>query len=227
MKFAKLFYLALKPFEIAIPFQIKNRIKHSSLIEWYHKPATHQGIKKRILFLEQFLPKNGIGAELGVYKGDFSPFLLKHTNAKKLYLVDPWFYHKGGHWDWGNGNRSTVDALIKILRAFKKEIEDGRIIIQVGWDTQVLTTFPDQYFDWVYVDTSHTYEQTKKELQILTRKVKGNGVIAGDDWWPDPNHRHHGVYKAVREFEASTNYRIIYPHNPDLSNDQQWAINKS
>src|SRR5205823_5195733 len=64
---------------------------------------------RRIPFIEEILPKNGIGAELGVFKGYFSPLLLHHTQARVLHLIDPW-YLLCGEWSWGGGKRSTVDA---------------------------------------------------------------------------------------------------------------------
>src|ERR1700761_4356532 len=36
------------------------------------------------------MPKNGIGAEIGVWKGEFSEQLLKGTQPQTLYLIDPW-----------------------------------------------------------------------------------------------------------------------------------------
>ncbi|MBW4611968.1 MAG: class I SAM-dependent methyltransferase [Desmonostoc vinosum HA7617-LM4] len=203
--------------------QVKNMLKKTPLIRWEYIDQNIEVRKKqyRIQFIEQFLPKNGIGAELGVFKGHLSPILLEYTNAKKLHLVDPWYTFKP-LWQWASGNKSTVDGLIKVLRSFKKELEDGRIVVHVGDDLQVLPTFPDKYFDWVYIDTSHAYEQTKQELQILASKVKDDGVIAGDDWQPDTSHRHHGVCKAVNEFIVSEKYEIIYSNEHNL----QWAIKK-
>jgi Methyltransferase domain len=174
---------------------------------------------RRIEFVENVLPKDGIGAELGVYKGQFSPILLNRSRAAKLHLIDPWYFLTA-HWNWGFGNRSTVDAVVNILRSFKKEIEAGRVAVHVGDDRVVLATFPDHYFDWVYIDSSHSYEHTCDELQILRTKVKEAGVIAGDDWVPDPAHWHHGVCKAVIEFIASGEYRVIHSDESTL----QWAI---
>jgi hypothetical protein len=203
--------------------QIQKLINNSPIfVKYVAQLALQRRANSRIPFVKQVLPKNGIGAELGVMKGYFSPILLKQTNALKLHLIDPWYFITG-NWGWAGGNQSTVDALIKILKFFKKELENGRILIHVDYDLQVLSTFPDQYFDWVYIDSSHAYEQTKRELQILTSKVKDSGVIAGDDWHPNQNHRHHGVYKAVNEFIASEKYRIIYSNRDNL----QWAIKKS
>ena len=63
------------------------------------------------------------------------------------------------------------------------------------------------------------YDHTMKELQLLIRKVKPGGVIAGDDWQPEPDHPHHGVCRAVREFEADGELEIRYASG----DDHQWA----
>jgi hypothetical protein len=202
---------------------IKQAIKKTAFYKWYvdRRDALDEqrSNQPRALFVDHILPKNGIGAELGVFKGEFSATLMDRTSARQLHLIDPWYFLTA-YWHWGSGDRSTVHALIKILQRFEKDIEGGRVRVHVGDDRQILTFFPDQYFDWVYMDSSHLYEHTRDELQILTSKVKADGVIAGDDWQPDPSHRHHGVYKAVSELVASGKYEIVYAD----SNDRQWAI---
>jgi hypothetical protein len=202
---------------------IKQRIKRTALYGWHveRRAARRErdANKLRAVFVDQVLPKNAIGAELGVFKGQFSPILLERTSPTRLHLIDPWYFLTA-HWHWGGGDRSTVHALIRVLQRFEKEIENGRVRVHVGDDLQVLATFPDGYFDWVYVDSSHAYEHTRDELRMLERKIKSGGVIAGDDWQPDPHHRHHGVYKAVTEFVASGRYEVIYADK----NDRQWAM---
>jgi hypothetical protein len=202
---------------------IKQVIKRTPLYGWYVRRRSARQERSanqlRAAFVERVLPKSGIGAELGVFKGEFSPVLLERTNASRLHLIDPWYFLTS-HWHWGTGDRSTVHALIKILRRFEKEIESGRVQVHVGDDRQILSTFPERYFDWVYIDSSHFYEHTRDELQILARKMKPDGLIAGDDWQPDPSHRHHGVYKAVTELVAAGQYEVVYADK----GDRQWAI---
>ncbi|WP_346862599.1 class I SAM-dependent methyltransferase [uncultured Draconibacterium sp.] len=188
-------------------------------IEFVDRLLALQHKKKRVDFMHKVFPNNGIGAELGVFKGHFSPFLFKYTKAKKLHLIDLW-YLLAPKWTWAQGNQSTVDALRRILKIFKKEIESERVIIHVGDDIEILKSFPNNYFDWVYIDSSHAYDHTKQELLLLEQKVKPEGVISGDDWRPDKNHPHHGVFKAVTEFIADRDYQIIYADEQNL----QWAI---
>lgn len=90
-------------------------------------------------------------------------------------------------------------------------------------DIKLLKEFPDDYFDWVYVDSSHGYEHTVSELALLLKKVKASGIICGDDWQPNPNHRHHGVYKAVNEFILKNDYKLLYSDDKNL----QWFIKKN
>jgi hypothetical protein len=175
--------------------------------------------ENRLRALKPYLMENAVAAELGVLKGDFSGSMLQSLKPARLHLVDPW-YLLGPEWSWEKGDRSTIHALVKILKDYEKELISGQVVLNIAFDQEFLATLPDGYFDWIYLDTTHEYEQTKIELQLLQRKVKASGVIAGDDWRPDPTHPHHGVYKAVQELLAEGKYEILYANTSDL----QWAI---
>ena len=146
-----------------------------------------------------FIPKGGIGAELGVHKGHFTRTLLKRLEPELLYAVDPW-YLLGPTWDWAAGDRSTVNGLRTVLRRISCSLVVGRAQLVVADDIAWLATLDDASLDWVYLDSSHAYEHTIAELELLVGKVRPGGIIAGDDWQPSPSHRHHGVARALREF---------------------------
>ena len=174
---------------------------------------------ERAEVLSQWIQPGGVGAELGVFQGRFSRTLLDTTQASKLHLIDPWYFLTPA-WHWGWGSRSTVDAVIGVLSDFKPEIETSRVLVHVADDRAVLRTFPDGYFDWVYIDSSHQYAHTCDELEILVHKVKAGGLIAGDDWRPDPAHRHHGVYRAVQERLAAGIFTLAGADEATA----QWAV---
>ena len=88
-----------------------------------------------------------------------------------------------------------------------------------GDSVEVMNTFEDNYFDWVYIDTDHSYELTKKELEVCSRKVKDDGYIALLDyiWYDyfnsilDDSDIYFGVVKAVNEFILSReDYEVKY-----------------
>jgi len=174
----------------------------------------------RIKFLRAVgIAPNGIGAEIGVQKGFFSHIILEELRPARLHLIDPW-YLIGEKWTWATTNQSTSKAVQNIIYWFQKELTSKRIVLHIGFDEEVLAELPDHYFDWVYLDTSHTYEHTKRELELLHRKVKPNGIILGDDWFSDPDHMFYGQYRATQEFIKEKNYAVIYSSD----DDHQWAI---
>lgn len=148
-----------------------------------------------------------VGAELGVFKGSFIDYMLA-TKPKKLYLVDPW-YRISREWRWAAGDKSPVRALINIITEFEDEIESGILEPRIQFSSEFLLTLPDDSLDWVYIDTNHTYETTIIELDLSMKKVKLGGYIMGDDYYSDPKHVFHGVYAAVKEFEAAGKLKIV------------------
>jgi cephalosporin hydroxylase len=56
--------------------------------------------------------------------------------------------------------------------------------------------FPDNWAHFVFLDSSHTYEQTKAEIRLWYRKVMHNHTLAGHDMNMEAGHE---VYKAVTE----------------------------
>jgi len=191
---------------------------------WYHQGGRRwpkEWAEMRMRALEPYLAPNAVAAELGVLKGDLSRPILRALKPAKLHLVDPW-YLLGPEWSWEKGDRSTYRALAGILKDFDEELTSGQVVLNIAFDQDFLAALPDGYFDWVYLDTTHEYEHTKVELELLQKKVKASGVISGDDWRPDPKHPHHGVYKALQELLARGEYEVLYSNTENL----QWAIRR-
>lgn len=189
----------------AIKLRIKEKNKlESSLIPRYAIQAETIANTKLLLNREELLkmlPKNGIVAELGVDEGGFSKLIVNTCKPEKLHLVDFW-----GSERYNQNKRRKVEAL------FKSQIESGTVQIDLGYSTEVGKNFPKDYFDWIYIDTDHSYQTTIKELEIWESKVKEHGIIAGHDYilgnW-DGMVRY-GVIEAVYEFCSKYNWEIIY-----------------
>lgn len=152
--------------------------------------------------LLQKMPKHAVIAEIGVDQGEFSQMILNSTSPGKLHLIDA----------WGDSSRYHDGLKLKVETMFKTQINTGQVEINPGLSTDVLVGFPDNYFDWVYLDTAHTYPVTSAELAILKNKVKSNGIIAGHDytvgnWVGDCRY---GVIEAVHELCVKEDWEIIY-----------------
>jgi len=147
------------------------------------------------------LPKNGIIAELGVDKGDFSDNIISLTHPKKLFLIDMW-----------DSERYNLDKMVYVKKRFQKEINAGNVIVIRGASQKEILKFENGYFDWVYIDTAHTYQQTIKELELCRLKVKDGGIIAGHDYCQGDinNALAYGVVEAVNQFCIKFDWEFIY-----------------
>ena len=175
-------------------------------------------------FLADMLPEGGIGAEIGVFTGLFSTVLLEVARPKKIYFVDPWWKAYGRNYpDWGRytdyGRLSTKAAYETALRRTASHSRGAVVDIQVDRSQAFLPLMPDRYFDWTYLDSTHSYEDTKTELGLLRSKMKQGSIIAGDDWRDDPTHPHFGAARAVREAVTRGEYQLL-----SVMPAWQWAV---
>lgn len=157
-------------------------------------------VKNREALLE-LLPKNSVVAEIGAAEGGFSEKILKISRPQKLHLIDMW-----------SSKRYNKKLLNLVKKKFKEQIEEQLVEIDIGLSTEVVHNYEDYYFDWIYIDTEHSYETTLAELNLYSRKVKNKGIIAGHDFvvgnWRD--RIKYGVIEAVYEFCVKNNWEIIY-----------------
>jgi hypothetical protein len=79
--------------------------------------------------------------------------------------------------------------------------------------------FPDEYFDFIYIDAAHYYEDVKEDINAWQYKVKVGGFIGGHDYnfFLTPHgsaieHPEFSVNKAVDEFARSRNVQVVKLH---------------
>jgi predicted O-methyltransferase YrrM len=181
----------------------KNRLQSSKIpkVQINEDNIKHTKLLLNREKLLENLPKQAIVAELGVDRGDFSEIILNKSKPKKLHLIDIWSSEI-----YNDEKKKFVE------QKFNSQIQSEVIEINRGYSSDVGKNFKDKYFDWIYIDTDHTYHTTKKELEIWSPKVKEGGIIAGHDfivgYW-DGLVRY-GVMEAVYEFCSKYNWEIVY-----------------
>ena len=192
---------------------VENRIPKYTLSEKHIKNLKAIENRQQLLKL---LPKNGTVAELGVNKGDFSKEILDNCTPSKFHLIDVW-----------NTSRYYPGLKFEIEKRFEKEFEQKQLEINYGLSTDVASNFDDEYFDWIYIDTDHSYTTTKSELELYAPKIKKGGIISGHDYimgnWKGLIR--YGVIEAVYEFCAKNDWEIIYL-TMDLNEYPSFAIRK-
>lgn len=183
----------------------KQRRMHESESFPYHelqsKHIEHATLLLNRQDLLECFPKRAIVAEVGVDEGVFTEQILATCKPAKLHLIDIWASER-----YHPGKASVVE------RKFHDQIRDGVVEINIGYSMDVLRNFEDEYFDWIYIDSAHTYSTTAEELKLARRKVKPGGIISGHDYvtgnW-DSGYRY-GVVEAVHEFCVKENWEILY-----------------
>jgi predicted O-methyltransferase YrrM len=134
------------------------------------------------------LELTGIGAEIGVHEGEFSDVILSNTKMSMLISIDIW------------KKQYCMNQAFKRLQ--KHDLRSTMIRQNSLVAAQM---FPDNFFDFIYIDSWHVYKHTKKELDLYWPKLKTGGIFSGHDYvegWKDQSGVFHpyGVIQAVDEF---------------------------
>lgn len=177
-------------------------------------------------FLLAYIPENSVGAEIGVFTGLFSSILAREKKIAQVTFVDPWWEAYGEFYpNWGS---YTDQGRVKTRHAYataKRRIDRAGLsnrFVEIASSYEWLERQPDSSLDWVYLDSTHSYEGTVRELGLLNSKIKTTGLIFGDDWQTDRNHRHHGVFRAVNEFLKNGDFEVV-----TCGLNSQWVLRRS
>lgn len=158
---------------------------------------------------------HAVCAEIGVWKGEFSEKILATARPRELHLVDPWLFDPRypSRWYGGSAAKSQADMdeiYEDVVRKFK---DYPHVLIHRMASESFAASLDDEYFDWVYIDANHSYEEVKKDLELWHKRVKPGGMIVGDDYsWRDEN-GDYPVKRAFHEFTSSQKLRNAYVRN--------------
>ncbi|WP_424003901.1 class I SAM-dependent methyltransferase [Haloarcula salina] len=133
------------------------------------------------------LPAEGTVAVFGVSE-DLAASIRTAADPAALTLVDDW----------------TSDEARRAVRERAGGPADA-VRVNDADSLAVFDAFDDGALDWVYINSTHEYEDTLAELRASADKVADDGYIAGDDY-----NVFHGVIPAVHQFCAETEWRLAY-----------------
>lgn len=177
-------------------------------------------LKTREDYIQHHLPENIVGAELGVFEGNFSKILKNSNKFERLYLVD--IFEGSMYSGDKNGNNGKT---INLNESYRKLIElyKNCPMIDVIKNTSFnfLNSLKENSLDFVYIDVDHSYNAVKKDLDISRLKIKNCGIIGGHDY---NKIQFSGVFNAVNEFVNKYNLEIIFTEEDKLAS--YFIINK-
>lgn len=134
--------------------------------------------------LKDLVPAGSSIAEIGVFAGDFSDWMIKALKPKKLYAVDPYISTIGV---MGSGN---VDGYgmefydLEILSSFVQNrfYEHPEVEICREFSGKFFERNPDGFLDAVYIDGDHDHAAVMADLENARYAVKEDGWIFGHDY---------------------------------------------
>jgi len=195
------------------------------LVPQRYKPAT-AGAPNRAKPVIAALGTGGVGAEIGVWKGELTKLFLRKCAPHTLHLVDPWLFFEEADYAeslYGGAvarNQHDMDVIYQqVERQYSAEVASGQVQIHRAFSTDWAKGIPDDSLDWIYLDADHTHDAVAADLRAFYPKVKAGGIIAGDDygthaWFKD------GVFSAVNEFVRTFDFNI------ELVYQEQFVLRK-
>jgi len=141
-------------------------------------------------------------AEIGVFKCRTARTVLRDPDAKntlkEYWAVDMWAGYYGGpqsEWEKNYYGACRYMAHFPQLRVVRLSSLDAASIFEKEY-------FPHGYFDLVFIDGSHVYENISWDLKLWTPLVKSGGIVCGHDYdyWKFPD-----VKGAVDNFFGEEN----------------------
>lgn len=124
-----------------------------------------------------------VGAEIGVFDGAYSRFLLRYCPGLKLYAIDAWESYDGYN-DYNSGRIAQAYARTQEL------LKDQNAVIIRGRsdDKNVLDQIADGSLDFVFIDGNHMYEYVVADIAAWSKKVRKGGIVYGHDFDDYTNH---------------------------------------
>lgn len=131
--------------------------------------------------------------EIGVKEGKNALSIYNVLEPFNLFLVDVW------------DNKKDYD------KTKKKFIEYENVHIIKKSSLDASKDFPDDYFNFIYIDALHNYKSVISDLQFWFPKLQKNGIFAGHDI------HNINVKNAVKDFieiiGSNIDLKIDYPND--------------
>jgi hypothetical protein len=126
-----------------------------------------------------FLKKRGykVGAEIGVYKGEYTIHFCKA--GLKIFAIDPWRTFAGQGRTQNRQKRQ--DFLFGHAKRYLKPYKNVTFVRKASMDA--LDDFKDGSLDFVYIDGDHDFRHIAEDIFEWSKKVRAGGIVSGHDYY--------------------------------------------
>ena len=160
------------------------------------------------------------GVEIGVRIGNNFKDLIKNNKFKEgiLYGVDCWSKDPSRPEinDIGLSQQQLTNDYFTLVAKYSST---PYVKFVRNFSYEASLSFPDEHFDFIYIDAAHDYDSVVEDLNAWWPKLKPGGLFSGHDYFPDTRiwrGKECGVYKAVNEFVIQKNTEIHHVTDTNL-----------
>ena len=163
------------------------------------------------------LPRGRVFVEVGVATGDFSAEILRVCQPSRFVAIDDFRFHT---WPMRWAGRPVAEIFagrshVEYYRErFAAEIAADRVLVMQDDSARALENLGDSTVDVVYLDADHAYESVRRELAIVRRKLRPDGVIVLNDYTMvdivGPGTAPYGVIQAAHEFMVEYSWEMTH-----------------
>jgi hypothetical protein len=157
------------------------------------------------------VPQGGKIAEIGVFKGGFSTFLIEVFKPRQFFGFDSFAMHKRIN-RRGISGTQLFEGLTHRQYYEREMAKFGDIVVPVeGLTAQTLHRYTDRSFDLVYVDADHSYAEVKADAASAAEMVSETGFLVFDDYnLIDPgSYTPKGVVPVVNDLVVNHGWVIV------------------
>jgi hypothetical protein len=136
------------------------------------------------------LEKRGVWVEVGTYEGAFAREIKKICDPRELHLIDIDLTH---------------------LRE-KQYVQETEVIrFHQGLSADILSSFPDAYFDYIYIDADHDLWAVTRDVEAAKPKLKLNGWLIFNDYiyFSHTDMRPYGVVPVVNALCVEEKWEMV------------------
>jgi hypothetical protein len=157
-------------------------------------------------------PEKGLAiCEVGVGIGGFTRFLLDHMRPARFFAIDLFDLHTKPD-IWGRAPRDVFGA--RTHRAFYEDsfaYAHDRMTVLQGQSEACIAACPDGFFDILYVDAGHTYDDVRRDAAAAVSKVAPDGLLVFNDYtlYDHLAEAPYGVVQAVNELIVASDWQVV------------------
>lgn len=159
-------------------------------------------------------PNGGHIAEVGVAFGDFSQAIIESARPKKFDAYDIFqmhdmeviWGHPSDYYFKGKTHKEFYE------KRFSDMMSSGSLRVFEGDGADEISGRDSQYYDVIYIDARHLYDEVLRDAKAAIPKLKPDGLLVFNDYTLyDPFLKTaYGVVQVVNELCASGDWHMAY-----------------